>query len=73
MNPIKGMPPPPSKPMSRETQTLWIVGAIVLMGLAVLYVLTRLPEGHPDKECQGVIFMDRACTANNAANRLVGY
>ena len=38
----EGMPPPHTEGMSRETQTAWIVGAILLVGAIILYFATRL-------------------------------
>ena len=54
--------------MTREQQTIWIVGAILLIGLTILYNVTRLPDGHPFKECERIIGMDRACEARIAAH-----
>lgn len=60
--------------MTRGQQTAWIVGVIAVIGLAILYNVTRLPDNHPWKECEQIIGMDRACTARIAGRELMkGY
>lgn len=43
------------------TTTHLMLGIIAVIGLAILYNVTRLPEGHPLKECERIIGMDRSC------------
>lgn len=57
--------------MSRGQQTAWIVGVIAAFGLATLYNVTRLPDGHPYKECERIIGMDEACAARIAARNMM--
>jgi hypothetical protein len=59
--------------MTREQQTAWIVGAIVVVGLAILYVITRDDPSSPYAQCQMIIGHDHACEADIAAKRLLGY
>lgn len=67
----EGMPPPPKTgDMTREDQTMWIVGAILLVGLMILYFMTRLPTSHPDKECETLFGMDSKCQYEHATRRL---
>lgn len=49
--------------MTCGAQTVWIVGAILAVGLAILFVLTRYPEGHPYEDCQLIFGDDRSCKA----------
>ncbi|AJA10145.1 Putative membrane protein [Sphingopyxis fribergensis] len=44
---------------------------IAIVGLAILYHVTRLPEGHPYAKCQRIIGMDGACKAEVAASRMM--
>ena len=47
---------------------------IAVVGLAILYHVTRLPEGHPYAECQRIIGMDGACEAEVAGRMIMrGY
>lgn len=62
----------PSPPMTRGQQTAWIVGAIGLVAAGALYYVTRLPEGHPYKSCEGIVMIDTACKANIAARMMMG-
>ena len=57
--------------MSRGAMTAWIVGAILIAGMAVVYVTTRLPPGHPYKECERLFWDDRDCKATIAARHLL--
>ncbi len=67
-------PKPTPADMTRGQQTTWIVGAIAVVGIAILYNVTRLPDNHPWKECEQIVGMDRACTARIAGRELMkGY
>lgn len=57
--------------ITRGQQTAWIVGVIAVVGMAILYNVTRLPDNHPWKECEQIIGMDRACTARIAGSELM--
>lgn len=59
--------------MTRGEQTAWIVGAIVAVGLMILYFQTRIPEGGRNAECQHWYGMDNDCVVKNAMRRLNGY
>lgn len=62
---------PTSADMSRSLQTIWIVSVIAVIGLGILYSLTRLPDNHPWKECEQIIGMDGACKARIARRELM--
>lgn len=63
-----------SSDMSRGQQTVWIVGTIAVVGMAILYNVTRLPDNHPWKECERIIGMNDACVARIAGRELMkGY
>ena len=63
----------PKKPMSRGTQTAWIVAAILAVGVgAFAYAETRLPAGHRNQECQRWYGVDQWCVRDLAAERLRG-
>lgn len=60
---------PEEKPMSRRTQTQWVVGTI-LAGIAVfVYFETRLPASDPRSECQTIFGMDQVCRAKEFTGR----
>ena len=61
----EGMPVAPGEDMSRGTQTKWIVGTLIVIGLAILYFVTR--TGDP---CQNVIGWDKQCRYERAVERL---
>lgn len=52
------------------TTTHLLLCVIAVIGLAILYNVTRLPQGHPFKECERIIGMDQACEARIAAHAL---
>ena len=62
----------PTGEMTRGQQTAWIVGAIAIAAGGWFYYDTRLPDGHPSKECQGVLFMDDRCLANQFTEQMTG-
>lgn len=47
-----------------------LLAIVAIIGLAILYNVTRLPEGHPYAKCQMIIGMDGKCKAE-AAGRLM--
>lgn len=57
--------------MSRGTQTFWIVAAILAVGLVILYFQTRLPDGHPYKQCETLFGQDTHCAGSIAAERIM--
>jgi hypothetical protein len=74
---IGGSPPADGKPreMSRGAQTVWIVGTIITIGIAVLFVLLR-PERDPNDpyaECRGMFGDDKACIAEKFRRRMGVY
>ena len=62
----------PGPQMTRGQQTVWIIGAIGLVAAGALYYVTRLPDGHPYKSCEGIVLMDTSCKANVAARMMMG-
>ena len=59
------------KEMTRETQTMWIVGAIALALWAILFFMTRLPESNDYAKCQRIIGpMDQQCKSDVAIKHL---
>lgn len=56
--------------MTRSQQTFWVVLTIAAFGLAILYHVTRLPEGHPYAKCQRIIGSDGACRADVAIDQM---
>lgn len=58
----------PDHNVSLNTALLAIVAVI---GLAILYHVTRLPAGDPYAKCQRIIGMDGACEAEVAASRMM--
>lgn len=47
-----------------------LLAIIAVVGLAVLYSITRLPEGDPYAKCQRIIGMDGACEADVAISQM---
>jgi hypothetical protein len=47
--------------MSRGAQTAWIVCTIILVGLALLYQMSRLPSDHTFAKCQTLFGRDEIC------------
>ena len=62
----------PTPSMTRRQQTVWIVGTLILLGAGGFWYSSRLPEGHPNKECQGLIFMDDRCLASLFVKQMTG-
>ncbi|WP_447752044.1 hypothetical protein [Sphingopyxis fribergensis] len=58
----------PDYNISLNTALLAIVAVI---GLAILYNVTRLPAGDPYAKCQRIIGMDGACEAEVAASQMM--
>lgn len=68
---VEREPDPSPKKGDGLTTTQLLLGVIAVIGLAILYQVTRLPEGHPFKECERIIGMNSACEARVAASRMM--
>lgn len=60
---------PPSRSKGFATTHL-LLCVIAVIGLAILYNVTRLPDNDPFKECERIIGMDQACQARIAGHAL---
>jgi len=52
------------------TTTHLLLGVIAIIGLAILYSVTRLPDGDPYAKCQRIIGHDTACRADVAIRQM---
>ena len=68
---VEQEPDPSPKKGEGLTTTQLLLGVIAVIGLAILYQVTRLPEGHPFKECERIIGMDSACEARIAGRNIM--
>ncbi|GGJ52593.1 hypothetical protein CDQ92_15050 [Sphingopyxis bauzanensis] len=48
-----------------------LLAIIAVIGLAILYKVTRLPETDPYAKCQRIVGMDGACEADVAAGQMM--
>lgn len=65
---------PAAKEFSRGAMTACIVGAILVVGLAILYVITRAdPATDRYAECQTLFGYDQNCKYEVSLRRLRGY
>jgi hypothetical protein len=53
------------------TATQMLLAVVAVIGLAILYNVTRLPEGHPFKECEHIFGVDQRCSAKIAARNIM--
>lgn len=53
------------------TKTHLMLAFIAIIGLAILYNVTRLPDGHPFKECERIIGMDERCKTDIAITNIM--
>ena len=47
-----------------------LLAIVAIIGLAILYNVTRLPAGDPYAKCQRIIGMDGACEAKVAMSQM---
>jgi hypothetical protein len=61
---VEWEPDPSSGKGEGFTKTHLLLSVIAIIGLAILYQVTRLPDGHPHKECETLFGVDRECRFN---------
>ncbi|GAO79766.1 hypothetical protein [Sphingopyxis sp. C-1] len=64
-------PDPSSSKGEGFTTTHLFLVIIAIIGLAILYNVTRLPKGDPYAKCQRIIGHDTACRADVAYNQMM--
>lgn len=64
-------PDPSSSKGEGFTTTHLLLAIIAVIGLAILYNVTRLPDGDPYAKCQRIIGHDSACRADVAYSQMM--
>lgn len=63
-------PDPSSNKGEGSNTTHLLLSIVAIIGLAILYHVTRLPAGDPYAKCQRIIGMDGACEADVAISQM---
>lgn len=65
----------PKQGMSRGVQTAWIVGTLLVIGIAVLFVMLQPKRNplDPYAECRGMFGDDKDCIAEKFMERMGVY
>lgn len=64
-------PDPSSNKAEGFNMTHLLLSVVAIIGLAILYNVTRLPAGDPYAKCQRIIGMDGACEAEVAYSQMM--
>lgn len=67
---VEWEPDPSSGKGDGFSTTHLLLSVITVIGLAILYNVTRLPAGDPYAKCQRIIGMDGACEADVAISQM---